>query len=88
MPYVGGSQMVQYTQMGVPSVPNPVKRFANHNVCFSCGFNIEDVHTSATWVNQKPGHQAGFTWSNYKHYEQAGHQFRRKAMYKTMYPSM
>ena len=88
MPYVGRAQMVQYTQTGVLSVPNPVKQFANQNACFSCGFDIEDGHTSATCTNQKPGHQVGFTCVNYKQYEQAGHQFRKKAMHKTIYPSM
>ena len=74
--------------ISVQSVPNPVKRFENQNACFSCGFDIEDGHTSGTCVTQKPGHQAGFTWENYKQYEQAGHQFSRKAMHNTMYPSM
>ena len=80
--------MVQYTQTGVQSVPNPVKRYANQHVCFSCGFHIKDGHTSAMCVSQKPGHQAGFTWVNYRQYKQAGHQFCRKAMHKTMYPHM
>ena len=80
--------MVQYTQTGVPSVPNPVKQFANQNFCFSCGFDIKDGHTSATCVNQKLGHQTGFTRANYKQYKQAGHQYSRKGMHKTIYPSM
>ena len=88
MPYVGRAQMVQYTQTGVQNVPHPVKWYPNQNVCFSCGFDIKDGHTSVTCVSQKPGHQAGFTWANHKQYEQAGHQFIRKAMHKPMYPSM
>ena len=88
MPYVGGAQMVQYTQTGVQSIPNPVKPFSNQNIWFLCGFDIEDGHTSATCINQKPGHQVRFTRANYKQYEQAGHQHSRKAMHKTIYPSM
>jgi hypothetical protein len=33
---------------GIPSVPNPVKRFNNWNYCFSCGFDVEYGHTSMT----------------------------------------
>ena len=88
MPYVGGAQMVQYTQRSVPSVPNLVKYYANQNDCFSCGFDIEDRNTSATCVTPKPNHQAGFTWANYKQYEQVGHQFSKKGMHKTIYPNM
>ena len=80
--------MVQYTQTGVPSVPNAVKQFTNKNACFLCGFDIEDGHTSATYINQKPGRQVGFTRANYRQYKQAGHQFYRKAMHKTMNPHM
>ena len=88
MPYVGGAQMVQYTQRGVTSVLNPVKYYANQNACFSCGFDIEEGHTSAMCVTPKPNHKAGFTQANYKQYKQAGHQFSRKGMHKTMYPNM
>ena len=80
--------MVQYTQTGVPSVPNPVKQLENRNACFLCRFDIEDEHTSATFITQKPGHQTGFTWANYKQYKQAGHLFSRKGMHTTIYPSM
>jgi hypothetical protein len=33
-------------QMG--NVPSPVKRYTNWNACFSCGFDVEDGHTSMT----------------------------------------
>ena len=70
-----------------PMFSNVVKSFANQNVCFSCGFDVEDSHNSATCTNRKPGHQTGFTRSNWQEYERANHQFCRKAMHKTMYPS-
>ncbi len=70
-----------------PMFSNIVKDFANQNVCFSCGFDIGDRHNSTTCTNRKPGHQIGFTCSNWQEYERANHQFCRKAMHKTMYPS-
>ena len=52
------------TQLG--NAPSPVKRYANWNACFSCGFDVEDGHTSATcplmW--RKPNHQEGYTREN------------------------
>jgi hypothetical protein len=70
-----------------PRYSNVVKLFANQNVCFSCGFDVEDWHNSGTCPNKKPGHQDGFTRSNYQEYDRANHQFCRKAMHKTMYPA-
>jgi hypothetical protein len=34
MPYVGGAQLVQYTQTCLQSVPNPVKWYANQKCLF------------------------------------------------------
>ncbi len=65
-----------------------VKQWANQNVCFSCSFDAEDWHTSATCNHKKAGHQDGFTRSNYLEYERANHKFCTKAMHKTMYPNM
>jgi hypothetical protein len=66
---------------------NIIKTFANQNVCYTCGFDVEDWHTSATCNRKKPGHQDGFAHSNYMEYAPANHPFCRKAMNKTMYPS-
>jgi hypothetical protein len=97
MPFIGGNQMIPYIPSGAQQQMQPppnrrfsniVKLFANQNVCFTCGFDVEDWHTSATCPNKKSGHQDGFTRSNYMEYERANHQFCRKAMHKTMYPSM
>ena len=65
---------------------NIVKTFANQNVCYSCGFDVKDWHTSATCNRKKQGHQDGFTRTNYMEYKRANHPFCRKAMHKTMYP--
>jgi hypothetical protein len=48
---------------------------------------VEDWHNSGTCNNRKEGHQTGFTRSNWQEYERANHQFCRRAMHKTMYPS-
>jgi hypothetical protein len=42
-----------------PTTPNPVKKFANWNYCFSCGFDVPDDHTSmtCTMLWRKVGHQ-------------------------------
>ena len=95
LPFVGGNHMIPYIPAGIQQQPPPnprysnvVKQWANQNVCFSCGFDVEDWHTSATCNRKKAGHQDGFTRSNYLEYERANHQFCRKAMHKTMYPNM
>jgi hypothetical protein len=69
-----------------PNFSNIVKAYANQNVCYLCGFDVEDWHTSATCNQKKPGHQDGFTCSNYMEYERANHPFSQKAMHKTVYP--
>jgi hypothetical protein len=88
MPYVGGTQLVPYVPGGQQqsNQPNTTKYFSNQNVCFSCGFDVEDWHTSATCPRKKQGHQDGFTRANYMQYEHAGYPFCKKAMHKNVYP--
>ncbi len=66
---------------------NIVKMFANQNICYSCGFDVEDWHTSTTCNQKKQGHQDGFNCANYMEYERVNHPFCHKAMHKTMYTS-
>jgi hypothetical protein len=82
MPLIGGNQMIPYIPGGAQQQLQPppnrgfsniIKLFANQNVCFTCGFNVEDLHTSTTCPNKKLGHQDGFTHSNYMEYERANH---------------
>ncbi len=95
VPYVGGIGIIPYIPAGIqPPVLQPaphfskiIKVFANQNVCFLCGFNVEDLHMSIMCNCRKPGHQDGFTRSNYMEYAHANYPFCRKAMHKTMYPS-
>jgi hypothetical protein len=63
------------------------KTFANQNMCYTCGFDVEYWHTSATCIRKKPGHQDGFTRSNYMEYARANHPFCRKAMHKLCIPA-
>ena len=87
--------MIPYIPAGVQPQPPPnprysnvVKQWANQKVCFNCGFDVDDGHTSAACTRKKAGHQDGFTCSNYLEYKHANHQFCCKAMHKTMYPNM
>ena len=71
------------------NAPNPVKRFANWNMCFSCGFDVEDGHTSATcpYERRRPGHQEGCTRDNWEQYDNAGHHVRKTRRHKNVFPS-
>jgi hypothetical protein len=40
------------------------KRYNNWNICYSCGFNTKDGHTSMTCSFRKACHQTGFTREN------------------------
>ena len=72
------------TQLG--NMPSPVKRFANWNACFSCGFDVEDGHTSATcplmW--RKPNHQTTYTRENAASFAAYGP--CTKGQHKTQFP--
>jgi len=49
-----------------PMYSNIIKKYSNWNVCFSCGFDVEDGHTSKTcpapW--RRANHQEGFDRNN------------------------
>ncbi len=95
VPYVGNTSIIPYIPAGLqpplrqrnPNFSNIVKTFANQNVCFTCSFDVEDWHMSTTCNRKKPGHQDGFTRSNYMECKCANHPFCRNAMHKTMHPS-
>jgi hypothetical protein len=95
IPFVGGNHMIPYILVGMQPkrqqnahYSNVVKQWANQNVCFDCGFDVEYWHTSATCPWKKVGHMEGFTCSDYLEYKRANHQFCCKVMHKTMYPNM
>jgi hypothetical protein len=70
------------------NAPSLIKHLANWNACFSCGFNMEDSHTSATcpfnW--HKPNHQVGYTRENAASYAAYGPS--TKGQHKTQFPPM
>ncbi len=51
---------------------NIIKTFANQNVCYTCGFDVEDWHTSTTCNRKKLGQE----------FVHANHPFCRKAVHK------
>jgi hypothetical protein len=57
-----------------PPHSNIVKMYANWNVCFSCGFDIEEGHTSQTCPThwRKMNHQEEFTRKNSRQWINAG----------------
>ena len=72
-----------------PEFSNPTKQHANWNVCFTCGFDVEEGHTSTTcpmnW--RKPNHQEGFTRENAQQYITAGYKPCTKGMHKNVLPT-
>jgi hypothetical protein len=62
----------QVTKPPNPPHSNIVKKYANWNVYFLCGFDIEDGHTSQTCPGHwcKMNHQEGFTRKKIKAVDQ------------------
>jgi len=73
-----------------PMYSNIIKRYANCNVCFSCGFDVEEGHTSKTcpapW--RRTNHQEGYNRANSGQYIAAGYDACMKAMHKSQLPTM
>jgi hypothetical protein len=81
------------TQMATPygqptrtPYSNTTKHFANWNYCYTCGFDIEEWHTSTTCPHPKPGHQQQCTRQNFQGYKDAGHRPSAKAQHKQSLP--
>jgi hypothetical protein len=89
IPLVGGQPAPLFGGgTGTKAPPNPVKQFNNWNYCFSCGFNVEDGHTSATCPRdwQKTEHQEGCNRNNLQQYIAAGHASLVKGQHKNQLP--
>jgi hypothetical protein len=73
-----------------PMYSNIIKKYANWNVCFSCGFDVKDGHTLKTCPAPWRGanHQEGFNWNNAGQYIGAGYDACTKAMHKSQLPNM
>ena len=90
-----GGGVVPFTQQNArrnaaPMFFNRIKRYANWNVCFSCGFDVEDGHTSKTcpahW--RRTNHQEEYTHANSGQYIAAIYDACTKAMHKSQLPTM
>jgi hypothetical protein len=88
-PTVGGFNSGQATKPPNPPHSNIMKKFANWNACFSCGFDVEEGHTSKTcpahW--RKMNHQEGFTRENSRQWINAGYDPCTKGMHKLQFPN-
>jgi hypothetical protein len=70
-----------------PPYSNVVKRFANWNACYTCGFDVPDGHTSATsQAQRKAGHDVCFTRQNAQQYNDAGRNCSTRNRHKTQFP--
>ena len=93
VPYGGSIAPFQVTvQNGPPQLRNPdhsniYKCHNNWNVCFSCGFDIENGHTSMTCPFKKANHQQSFSRENAQQFIAAGYDPCTKGMHKTVFPS-
>jgi hypothetical protein len=67
---------------------NLTKRYANWNLCWSCGFDVEDGHTLATCPThwRKTNHQVGFTRRNVQQWINQRYAPCTKEMHKTKLP--
>ena len=86
-PAAGGPQPAgQATATGQK---NYTKHFNNWNICFSCGFDVPNWHTSATCpaVCRKDGHQEGYDCQNYAQYAAQGHKVGMKRAHKNILPT-
>jgi hypothetical protein len=91
VPYGGGITQpptrVQQQQRRNPDFSNIYKVHNNWNVCFRCGFDIEDRHTSITCPFKQWNHQDSFTHENAQQFIAAGYNPCTKGMHKTVLPS-
>jgi hypothetical protein len=85
----GTSPTVRYGPQGMPMThTNPVKKYNNWDMCYSCGFDVESGHTSMTCPYKKVGHQDGCNRGNYQQYQTMGHHPSMKGAHKNQLPTM
>jgi hypothetical protein len=70
-----------------PDFSSIYKVHNNWNVCFRCGFDIEERHTSIMCPSKKWNHQDLFTRENAQQFIAAGYNPCTKGMHKTVLPS-
>jgi hypothetical protein len=85
-----------YVALGMPhahiqqqSYSNTVKRHSNWNVCYSCGFNVAEGHSSMSCPPylRKASHDIYFTCQNAQQYIHLGHPCSTKNRHKTLFPT-
>jgi hypothetical protein len=92
-PFIGGppGAVVPPTgaRVNAPFQSNLNKKHANWKVCWTCGFDVEDGHTSATCPTHwhKTDHQVGFTHENVQQWINLGYAPCTKGMHKTKLPT-
>ncbi len=69
-----------------PDYSNIYKQYNNWNVCFLCGFEVEDGHTSLTCPFRKVNHQSAFTQENAQQFIAVGYDPSTKGMHKMVLP--
>ena len=92
VPYGGGTGQLQAAPGGQSQCRNAeflniYKQHNNWNVCFSCGFDVEDGHTSGTCPFKKWNHQVSYTCDNAQQFIAAGYDPCTKGMHKSVLPS-
>ncbi len=92
MPHMHGGLPLPLYQNGLqrprnPDFSNVYKRFSNWNVCFLCGFDIKDGHTSLMCPFKKVNHQTLFVRKNAQQFIAAGYDPCTRGMHKTVLPA-
>ena len=84
----GGTGTVGQPATQAAAYSNVTKMFANWNAFYTCGFDIEDGHTSVTCPRgwRKLNHQEGFDRNNAQAYIDAGWKPSTKGRHKTQFP--
>ena len=64
---------------------NTIKRYANWNACYSCGFDVANGHTSMSCPPHlcKATHDLNFNWQNARQYIDLGHPCSTRKWHKT-----
>jgi len=72
-----------------PPYSNTVKRYANWNACYSCGFDVADGHTSMSCPPhlRKASHDINFNRHNAQQYIDLGHPCATRNRHKTQFPT-
>ncbi len=88
-PHGGYNPQGGMPQQERPPYSNLVKKFANWNACYTCGYDVPDGHTSATCQAQhKLGHDVYFTRQNAQQYIDAGQNCSTHNRHTTQFPTM